>query len=130
MRIDVIPNVKVNDIVFGMSRAEVRELLGEAKEFKKGPYASNTTDDFGFCHVFYDKQNKCEAVEIFDDPGVEVYLDDTRIFPTDLDEAKVMVDDFEIDGSGLISISLSIYIDAPDGEMESILFGKKDYYLD
>ena len=32
----------------------------------------NTADNFGFCHVFYDENDKCEAIEIFDE--VEVYV--------------------------------------------------------
>lgn len=52
MRIDVVPTVSVNEVEFGMDRKQVRLLLGKAKEFRKSQYAENTTDDFGFCHVF------------------------------------------------------------------------------
>ena len=77
----VIPMKKVNDIEFGMERSEVRKKFTiPAKEFKKSKFSKRTTDDFGSCHVYYDKNDKCEAVEIFDD--VMVYINDKKIFPT------------------------------------------------
>ncbi len=88
----------------------------------------NTTDDFGFCHVFYDNDNKCEAVEVFND--AEVFLNDSLIFPTDFATAKKVIPDFIQDDDGLISYSKSIGIYAPNGEMEGILFGKEKYYIE
>lgn len=126
MRINVVPTIKVGEVEFGMSREEVRTLLGEAKEFYKFEDDINTTDDFGFCHVFYDQDNKCEAIEIFSE--AEVFCNDTLIFPTDFITAKKAISDFEEDDEGLISYSQSIGIYAPDGDMESILFGKTGYY--
>ena len=126
MRIDITPNIGFNNVLFGMNREEVRKELGDAVEFYKFDDDMNTTDDFGYCHVFYDEDNKCEAVEIFDE--AEVYIDNMRIFPTDFDVAKGIIEDFEQDDDGLISYSKSIGIYAPDGVMESILSGKKGYY--
>lgn len=105
-----------------------RRLLGSATEFYKFDDDVNTTDDFGFCHVFYDDNNECEAIEIFDE--AEVYVNELLIFPTDFETAKKAIGDFEQDDEGLISISKSIGIYAPDGDMESILFAKEDYYND
>ena len=118
MRFDAVPTTGVNEVKFGMNREEVRRLLGSATESYKFDDDVNTTDDFGFCHVFYDDNNECEAIEIFDE--AEVYVNELLIFPTD----------FEQDDEGLISISKSIGIYAPDGDMESILFAKEDYYND
>ena len=126
MRINVVPTVKVGEVEFGMSREEVRTLLGKATEFYKFEDDSNTTDDFGFCHVFYDQDNKCEAIEIFSE--AEVFCNGTLIFPTDFITAQKAISDLEEDDEGLISYSQSIGIYAPDGEMESILFGKTGYY--
>lgn len=126
MRIDVVPTVSVNEVEFGMDRKQVRLLLGKAKEFRKSQYAENTTDDFGFCHVFYDTDDKCEAIEIFDE--AEVYVDGKLIFPTDINSAMKIINDFEHDDDGLTSYSLSIGIYAPDDEPESILIGIKGYY--
>ena len=105
-----------------------RRLLGSATEFYKFDHDVTTTDDFGFWHVFYDDNNECEAIEIFDE--AEVYVNGLLIFPTDFETAKKAIGDFEQDDEGLISISKSIGIYAPDGDMESILFAKEDYYND
>lgn len=50
-------------------------------EFKKKyeKYDSNTTDNYGFFHVFYNNINKCEAIEIF--KNVKIYLNFNQIFP-------------------------------------------------
>ena len=58
MRINAIPTKSVSEVEFGMNRERVRTLLGDAIEFYKFEDDINTTDDFGFCHVFYDKDNK------------------------------------------------------------------------
>ena len=54
MRFDAVPTTGVNEVKFGMNREEVRRLLGSATEFYKFDDDVNTTDDFGFCHVFYE----------------------------------------------------------------------------
>lgn len=128
MRFDAVPTVSVNGVTFGMSREKVRSLLGTATEFCKGKDAVNTTDNFKFCHVAYDENNKCEAIEIFYES--EVYVNGTLIFPTDFETAKKVIEDLEEDDDGLISISKSIGIYAPCGDMESIVFGKEGYYSD
>ena len=128
MRFDAVPTVSVNGVKFGMSREKVRSLLGTATEFCKGKDAVNTTDNFKFCHVSYDENNKCEAIEIFYES--EVYVNGTLIFPTDFETAKKVIEDLEEDDDGLISISKSIGIYAPCGDMESIVFGKEGYYSD
>ena len=102
--------------------------MGAATEFYKFDDDANTTDDFGFCHVFYDESNECEAIEIFDE--AEVYVNGLLIFPTDFEAAKKAIGDFEQEDDGLISISKAIGIYAPDGHMESILFAKEGYYND
>lgn len=126
MKLNVIPTVSVNDVTFGMEREKVRSFFGDAVEFYKFDDDENTTDDFGFCHVFYDSDNKCEAIEIFNE--AEVYVNDKLFFPNDFGVAKEIVNDLEEDDEGMISYSTSIGIYAPDGEMESVLFGKKGYY--
>ena len=57
MRLNVNPLESVGDVKFGMTREEVRSILGDAEEFKKDPDDDITTDDFGFCHVFYDEDD-------------------------------------------------------------------------
>ena len=56
MRFDAVPTVGVNETKFGMNRQKVRSLLGVATKFCIIDDA-NTTDDFGFCHVFDENNN-------------------------------------------------------------------------
>lgn len=127
MRFDVIPLVEVNNVRFGMARDEVRRIWGSATEFLKTQEDKITTDDFGFCHVFYDSDNCCEAIELFSEN--EVYINGIKVFPVNFKLALIAVPSFIKDDDGLISYDLSIGIYAPDEEnIESILFGKKNYF--
>lgn len=121
-----IPLSEVNGVKFGMKRCDVRKVFGEATEFKKSKFSKTTTDDFGFCHVFYNQSDECEAIEIFDEN--EVQIDDITVFPDNADKLKSMLPDTEDDDCGFISKSKSIGVYAPDGKMESILFGCIGYY--
>lgn len=121
-----VPLSKVNDIKFGMKRSEVRNILGTAKEFKKTNFSKTTTDDFGFCHVYYNTDDECEAIEIFDE--CEVIINGKVVFPYEIDTLKSMITDIEENDVGFISKKLSIGVYAPDNRMESILFGCVGYY--
>lgn len=125
MRLNVIPLESVENVKFGMVRSEVRSVWGDAQEFKKTPYSKNTTDDFGFCHVFYDESDRCEAIEIFD---AEVFVDGKQIYPISTKKALDLFPDLQEDDDGLLSRDRSIGIYAPDHKMESILFGTEGYY--
>ena len=83
-------------------------------------------DDFGFCHVFYDEGNKCEAFEFF--PEIEVEIDDEVIFPGNVDSVVGKVGGFDTEDCIYINSEKSIGISAKDGIMESILFARKGYY--
>lgn len=120
------PLIEVAGIKFGDTREMVRKVLGEAKEFKKSKFSKNTTDDFGFCHVFYNSDNTCEAIELFED--AIVYIGEQIIFPTSLEQAKKIIGDFLKDGDGYTNVEKSIGIYAPNEKMESILFGADGYY--
>lgn len=126
-RVTAEPLKCVGGIELGVSRSAVREASGiPRKEFKKTPLSTNTTDDFGAFHVYYDDDDCCEAVEFFDD--VEVEVAGNVVFPVTPEEAQRVIPSLVPDGDGLISIEESIGIYAPDGTMESILFGVKGYY--
>ncbi len=121
-KIKVTPLVEAAGIKFGTDRETVRKQLGDYTEFQKTDFSSNTTDDFGFCHVYYDDENKFEAIEIFD---AEVYIGETKVFPIPVEELEELIDDLDDE---LISIERSIGVYAPDDEPECILFGVKGYY--
>lgn len=124
--LEATPLLEVNGVKFGMKRSEVRSILGDAKEFKKSKFSKTTSDDFGFCHVFYNTNDECEAIEIFD--GNEVRVNGKTIFPEGIDTFKSMLTDLEEDENGFISKSQSIGVYVPYNKMESILFGCKGYY--
>ena len=123
----VIPTKKVNDIEFGMERAEVRKKFSvPAREFKKSKFSKRTTDNFGSCHVYYDENDRCEAVEIFDD--AEVYMDGKKVFPITIQEIMEIIPDLVKEEDSLISQNASVGIYAPGDKMESILIGCEGYY--
>ena len=123
--INVVPLEKVGDVSFGMTRDEVRNIFGDASEFNKSSLSKNTTDDFGFCHVFYN-DDKCEAVEIFN--TAKVMLDDTSVFDSDVNTIRDLFPDAEESPDGFISKGMSVGVYAPDNQIQSILFGCKGYY--
>ena len=126
-RITVEPLKRVGEIELGASRSVVREAANlPCKEFKKTLLSTNATDDFGAFHVYYDDDDHCEAVELFDD--VEVEVGGKLVFPTSSEEARRAIPSLVPDGDGLVSVEESIGIYAPGGTMESILFGVKGYY--
>lgn len=121
------PLVEVNGIKFGMSREDVRKVLGGTyREFKKSKFSKTMTDDFGVCHVFYNTEGRCEAVEIFD--KCQVSIDGKVVFPLDVQTVKEIIPDLEEDTGSYISKKLSIGIYAPGSTAESILFGYSGYY--
>jgi hypothetical protein len=124
----VEPTKSVNGILFGDSREIARKKMGmEFTEFKKSKFSKNTTDDFGLCHIFYDKDNKVEAVEVFSD--VEVLIGNTTVFPGGLNQLKKLFDDLHQDGDSYISISNSVGVCLESDVIDCILFGCKDYYM-
>lgn len=129
--VNVIPTQSVGSIRFGMMREDVRTAVGSTcTEFRKSKFSKNTSDDFGFMHVFYDEKNTCEAVELFNDCTVTV--DDVCLMPSD----KVRVDAWlkERDASvellpcDSISKTLAIGVAASEGRVESVIFGRAGYY--
>lgn len=126
-KIIVEPLKGIDGILFGIDRGEVRKYFGNNfEEFKKSKFSKNTTDDYGYCHIFYDEDNKFEAIEFFDE--VTIIIDDIIVFPNRIEVIKKVSDDFEKDEESYISKEKSIGIYAPNDRMESILLGIKGYY--
>ena len=84
-----------------MCQVLLTKSLGEYTEFKKTKFNKNTTDDFGFCHVFYDDNDCCEALELFE--NAEVEYNGKLIFPSTKAEIVNIIDDIEPDEYGGIS---------------------------
>ena len=125
--IQVKPLETVNGIEFGSNREKVRELFGDYTEFKKSKFSKNTTDDFGYCHVFYNLQNECEAFEFFGD-DIIVSVENQQFYPSTISNIKNVLQDLKEEAGSLICKKLSIGITTDNGKVESILFGNKGYY--
>ena len=123
-----IPLTEVGGVQFGMKRADVRKIFGDFTEFTKSRFSKNTSDDFGFCHVFYDTADECEAIELF--PEAEVTCRNQVVLPSSLATIQTIFPNLVEDEGGFIDKTISVGVTAPSGNVESILFGKPGYYSD
>ena len=125
-----IPLESIGGIRFSAKREDVRKEFGKYTEFKKNKFSKNTTDDFGFCHVFYDSDDLCEAVEFFND--VAIIYDESNISNSSYGDIKNFLSEkdsaLEIDDDGIVSKNCGISVYAPDKTVESILVFRKGYY--
>jgi len=123
----------VNEIKFGMTRDEIHSLWGETEGFYKGE-ADILTDDYGFCHIYYDSNDLFEAIDIAAE-YVDVYYENTILpekYSDILSFFRNMYDDIEEHGNGFISKkgSIGVYIENDEDIVDAIVFGKKGCYLD
>lgn len=126
MKFDVKPLECVNQIRFGMSRREVRKLFrNKYNVFKKTIFSRNTTDDFRQFHVYYDKNNKCEAVEIFEFDEMTI---NGKTVTKDFKSFKAVIKDLTEDAGSYISKESSVGLTVVEGIVESVLFGCRGYY--
>ena len=119
--------VSVGNINFGEERDSVRLKNGNYKEFKKSKFSKNTTDDFSSFHVFYDAENKVNAVEFFE----SVYMNNIDLFSKTYEELKnIFLDSTcEEDDCGIIFKSYGFSLYSPDKKtIESVLVFKKGYF--
>jgi len=118
-----------NGIYFGDHRDDVRKKVGAYKEFRKGKFSKNTTDDFGNFHAFYDEENKLEAVEFFQG---DVFFNGERLFPNTKQQLVLTLkhfceDTFSSDSSvGSKSLGVESYTVAEDAE--ALLIGRCGYF--
>lgn len=124
--IKAVPLKSVGDIKFGMSRDTVRSVMGKGKEYKKNLFSKSKTDSFGPIHVFYNENDKCEAIEIYSD--IKVMIGSTPVFPCDANKVTQISNNLEEDGNGFIDKEKSIGITISDNKTKSILFAVKGYY--
>ncbi len=122
----------VNEIKFGMTRDEIHSFWGETKGFYKGQEDEILTDDYGYCHIYYDSDDLFEAIE-FVDNDLEIHYENTILpkkYSAILSFFRNIYDDIEEDENGFISKkgSVGVYIENDEDIVDAILFGKKDYY--
>jgi len=122
---------QVGLVKFGMERMIVREILGDFKEFKKTKASINTTDDFTDCHVFYNKKNLCEAIEIFNE--AKALIDGTDLLKLSYEDFKELLlkydSDLKISDDSLISKKIGVSVYTPNFSVESILVFSKEYFV-
>ena len=124
---EAAPLIGVNGITFGMPRDAVRTILGPTYiEFRKSKFSRNSSDDFGVAHVYYDADNKCNAIEIFSD--ISVSIGGQIVFPGSVENLTRIIPDLTRDDSGYCSVDKSIGVYVVDGRAVSILFGNEGYY--
>ena len=127
MQLTITPTRNVGGISFGMDRNNVRRILpGFQKEFKKSKFSKSSTDDFGYCHVFYNTEDRCNAVEFFE--GVELIYNNSNLFELSIDGLKKVFPDLCLEYGSYISRRYSIGIVINNNKVESILVGCQNYY--
>lgn len=127
MAYNIKPFESVGPIVFGATRKEIREELGEFQEFKKTKFSKNTTDDFGCFHVFYDTSNRVVAIEFF--RNAEVTFDNMNLFVLDKTALISLFNDpFAIEEQdAVIFDSYGVEISFEDNEVDSVFIHSKGY---
>ena len=65
MIFELEPTIKCGELIFLADRANVRKLLGKFSTFIKSKFSENSTDDFGYCHAYYNKSDQLIAIEFF-----------------------------------------------------------------
>ena len=89
------------------------------------------TDDYEKFHIYFDDNYNFEAVEIFKGANVNYNGDIlSNKYSEVLSYFKKIYNDIEEDGFGFTSIagSIGVYYENNDDLVDSILFGKENYY--
>ena len=128
----VIPLKSFNGIEYGTSRENVWKKLGKPNSsFKKTNISKVETDDYEIFYIYYDDNYNFEAVEIFNEAIIN-YNDDilSNKYSEVLNYFEKNYNDIEEDECGFISFdgSIGVYYENDDDLVDSILFGKENYY--
>ena len=130
LKFDVKTKKSVNGADFGCDRETTRKVFGKKYvEIRKNEFSENTMDVYDSFHVFFTKDNRFEAIEIFGD--IKVTVNGERIFPGSVDKAINVLPKLTRDDYGLIDKANSIGITLSqddENEIEAILFGCEGYY--
>ncbi len=85
MRFPIVPLQSVGDLRIGMTRDEVRAIMGvEPDAFAKIPNAKQLTDSFhdSCVQVFYDPDDRAEYIELSRAPSIDPEFEGLHIFNT------------------------------------------------
>ncbi len=122
----------VGEIIFGTGRESVRAKLGGSyKTFKHTKTSANTVDDFGWCHVHYNTEDKVEGVEVFNDNTVMLSLNGVNLFTFGFAALAQTLREkdanTEFSPPNIISKKLGISAYGDDSKTESIMIAAKGY---
>lgn len=127
MNYEINPLKQVGSIKFGQNRTKVRNNIKQPyKEFKKSVMSKTTTDDFGQFHVFYNTQNKVEAIEFFNCDAV-LKLDGCNLFALPVKDLEAFLrhrdEAIERDVDRLTShlLGLTVYVPELDVSQNAII---------
>ena len=129
MKFEIEAYVGAGCVKLGMNRDDIRKCFNnQYKEFRKTPISETLTDDFGNCHVYYKKNNLCEAIELFEG---EVLFDDQKLIGRPYSEVKNFFGsldnsiDYNDAGFAYFKLGIGIFApfanDEPDEPVESVI---------
>ena len=139
MTLEIKPYEGAGGILFGMTPEQVRSIIGnEVKTFKKASSTRSFTDAFigKGIHVYYDEDNKCEAIEFAapSNPTFKGY----KLIEIPFIEVKetfiVMDDKLEVDETGFTSpkYGIGVYVptlkDSMFEPIQGVIAFKAGYY--
>lgn len=139
MNYEIQPFNLIGPIQLGMTRQAIHERLGEPLKFLKTKSDTSIPVDaynkHGF-HIYYDDDEKCEAIEMFD--PAQVSFEKKKLIGTPYQEVKeyfVKKDEYlEEDKAGFTSKMLGIGVYAPlagkepQEPTEGVIVFRKGYY--
>ena len=130
MKFELVPTVKCSELAFLTDRSNVRKLLGKYSTFKKSKLSENTTDNFGFCHVYYNTTNQLIAIEFFPEADLRLYGE--KLFLLTAEELANLLKSYDkavvVDEYSVLSKALGIGAEIDESEIKSILVCTADYY--
>jgi len=130
MKFELVPTVKCGDLIFLTERSNVRLLLGKYNTFKKSKTSENSTDDFGFCHAYYNAYDQLIAIEFF--PEADLRFIGEKLFSLSSKELASLLKMFDekvvIDEYSIFSKALGICAEIDEGDIKSVLVSTADYY--
>lgn len=130
MIFELVPTVKCGELDFLTDRANVRLLLGKYDTFIKSKSSENATDDFGFCHAYYNTSDQLIAIEFF--PEADLRFNGEKLFLLSANELSNLIKTHDevvvIDEYSVFSKKLGICTEIDEGDIKSILVCTADYF--
>ena len=137
---NIIEYSGMNEIVFDMKKEDIDSRVKNKYFFVKSSTENTgeSIETYKEFFIYYDKNNKIEAIEFHNFAEAEVIFQGINLFSLTYEEIKSYVEKSDLmiktDGAGFVSFKLGIGIYAPSAEkepdelVEGIIIFKKGYY--